>query len=151
MARVTRLFHGGAPGLRPGDLVEPGHERKAHPGCAWCTARTRGELTAATDGLSEHQDRVYLTPERLYARYYASLYGRGDLYRVEPVGELERSTEDTVETWTVPAARIVAVLDRAVLLTRSERRRLYRLWGNADEEHLATFAAKLAADDAGES
>lgn len=151
MDRVTRLFHGGAPGLRPGDLIEPGHERKVHVNCAWCQARARGELTAATDGLSDHPDRIYLTPERMYARYYASLYGRGDLYRVEPVGELQRSTEDTVETWTAPAARVIAALDRAVLLTQSERRRLYRLWGAADQAHMAAYAAQLAAADTGES
>jgi hypothetical protein len=144
-----RLFHGGVPSLRPGDLIEPGHERKVHDGCAWCAARA--ELPPGEDGLPLLAAAVYLTPERLYAIHYASLYGRGDLYRVEPVGELQRSTEDTVETWTAPAARVIAVLDRAVLLTRSERRRLYRLWGKADEAHLAAYAEQLAADPAGES
>lgn len=138
-----RLFHGGVPGLRVGDLVEPGHERKVHDGCAWCAARA--ELPPSQDGLALQVGRVYLTPVRLYAQHYASLYGRGDLYRVDAVGELQRSTEDTVETWTAPAARVVAVLDRAVLLTQSERRRLYRLWGRADEEHLAAYAAQLDA------
>jgi hypothetical protein len=144
-----RLFHGGVPELRPGDLIEPGHERKIHQGCTWCA--TRAELPPSQDGLALQVGRVYLTPVRLYAQHYASLYGRGDLYRVEPVGELQRSTEDTVETWTAPAARVVAVLDRAVLLTQSERRRLYRLWGKADEAHLAAYATQLAAADAGES
>jgi hypothetical protein len=140
-----RLFHGGVPGLRAGDLIEPGHERKVHDGCAWCAARA--QLPPSADGLALQVDRVYLTPERLYARHYASLYGRGDLYRVEPVGELQRSTEDTVETWTAPAARVVAALDRAVVLSPSERRRLYRLWGKADEAHLAAYAAQLAATE----
>ncbi len=141
-----RLFHGGIPGLRVGDLIEPGHERKVHAGCTWCAARA--ELPPSQDGLALQVGRVYLTPVRLYAQHYASLYGRGDLYRVDPVGDLQRSTEDTVETWTAPAARVVAVLDRAVLLTQSERRRLYRLWSVADEEHLARFADELDADDA---
>jgi hypothetical protein len=130
-----RLFHGGVPGLRPGDLIEPGHARKVHDGCAWCAARA--ELPPAADGLPLHEDRVYLTPERSYARYYASLYGRGDIYQVEPVGQLLRSTEDTVETWTAPAARVIVAVDRAVLLTMGERRRLYRAWGVADAEALA--------------
>lgn len=76
---------------------------------------------------------VYLTTNRLYARYYASLWGRGDLYRVEPIGALIASTEDTVETWMAPEARVLAATDRAVLLTWTERRRLFREWGAADE------------------
>ena len=130
-----RLFHGGAPGLRPGDLIEPGHQRKVHDGCAWCASRA--QLPPTLDGNPLHEDRVYLTPERLYAAYYASLYGRGDLYRVEPVGELLRSTEDNVETWHAPAARIIAALDRAVRLTMTQRRRLNRIWSAADAAVMA--------------
>ena len=130
-----RLFHGGVPGLRTGDLIEPGHTRKVHDGCTWCAARA--ELPPTADGLPLHEDRVYLTPERSYARYYASLYGRGDLYQVEAIGHLQRSTEDTVETWTAPAARVLVAVDRAVLLTMGERRRLYRAWGSADALALA--------------
>lgn len=137
-----RLFHGGVPGLRAGDMIEPGHARHAHDGCAWCAARS--ELPPERDGLPRHPDRVYLTPERLYGRYYASLYGRGDLYQVEAVGELQRSTEDNMETWTAPAARVLVAVDRAVLLTPGERRRLYRVWGDADAAALAAYAAGLA-------
>ncbi|MBF6416924.1 hypothetical protein [Nocardia cyriacigeorgica] len=127
-----RLFHGGIPGLRPGDLIEPGHERNPHPGCPWCEARAKGEAHHGIDGPSQHPDRVYATTSRIYALHYASLYGRGDLYRVNPVGELERSTEDTIETWTAPAFQVAAVLDRAVLLTPTQRRRLFREWTAAD-------------------
>lgn len=130
-----RLFHGGIPGLRRGDLIEPGHERREHEGCAWCAARD--QLPPALDGRSLRQDRIYLTPDRMYARFYASLWGRGDLYQVEAVGELERSTEDTIEAWTAPAARIIAVMDRAVRLTMSERRRLWREWTAADQRAIA--------------
>lgn len=136
---TPRLFHGGVPGLRPGDLIEPGHTRKAHDGCAWCASRAA--LTPQLDGLPLHEDRVYLTPERSYARYYASLYGRGDLYQVEPIGPLQRSTEDTVETWTAPAASVIVAVDRAVLLTMGERRRLHRAWGAADTSALAALQA----------
>jgi hypothetical protein len=135
---AVRLFHGGAPGLRQGDLIEPGHDRRSHDGCQWCAARA--QLPAALDGNAEHPDRVYLTPDREYARYYASLYGRGDLYQVEPTGDLERSTEDNVETWKAPAARIIAVIDRAVTLTPSQRRRIWREWGAADRRAAAGTA-----------
>lgn len=78
-----------------------------------------------------------MTPHRLYAKFYASLWGRGDLYRVEPIGELERSIEDTVETFMAPTVQVAAVLDRVVLLTDTERRRLIREWSVADAAELA--------------
>ena len=79
---------------------------------------------------------VYFTSSRLYAKHYASLYGRGDLYRVEPVGDVVRSVEDSLDSWAAPAARIVSVLDRAVLLTNTERRKLSKLWEAADLEKM---------------
>jgi hypothetical protein len=133
---MPALYHGGAPGLRVGDLIVPGHQRATHPGCSWCAARA--ELPATLDGLPDHPDRVYATTSRLYAQHYASLYGRGDLYRVEPVDDVAAadvlpSTEDTVESVSAPAFRIAGVLTRAVRLTPSERRRLQREWKLADD------------------
>ncbi len=96
------------------------------------SASARGEAHLGIDPLSK-PGLVYFTTNRMYAKHFASLWGRGDLYRVEPVGEFERSTEDTIESFTAKALRVVAVLDRAVLLTMSERRRLFREWGEADE------------------
>lgn len=130
-----RLWHGGVPGLRPGDLIEPGRERRHHDGCPFCEARraqAAGLGVPVLDGLAEHPDMVYLTPVRDYARHYASLWGRGDLYRVDPVGDVVRSTEDTIETWMAPAARVVSVPERAVLMTMTQRRRLERIWTAAD-------------------
>jgi hypothetical protein len=126
-------YHGGVPDLRTGDTIEPGHTRRVHEGCPWCEARARGETFNGMDGPSAHEEHVYYTSDRLYAKHYASLWGRGDLYRVEPVGEPELSTEDSIESFHAPALRIVSVLDRAVLLTMSERRRLFREWADADE------------------
>lgn len=135
--RKMRLFHGGVPDLRPGDLISPGHARRSHPGCTWCEAReaqAAGGPAPVIDGLAKHPDVVYLAVSRDYARHYASLWGRGDLYQVEAVGDLTRSTEDSMETWMAPRARVVAVIDRAVLLTMGQRRRLWRVWGVADRE-----------------
>lgn len=137
MTTVPRLFHGGAPGLHPGELIEPGHDRSHHDGCPWCEARARGEAHAGIDGPSLRPDMVYATPNRLYAKHYASLWGRGDLYRVDPVGPAERSDEDTIDTWCAPRLRVIAALDRAVLLTMAERRRLMREWTAADRAALA--------------
>jgi hypothetical protein len=131
-----RLWHGGIPGLRPGDTIRPGHDRKTHPGCPYCAdrdAQQAGGTAPAIDPLAARQDVIYLTPVRDYARHYASLWGRGDLYRVEPIGGIERSTEDTIETWMASAAVVVSVPERAVLLTMSQRRRLDRMWAAADE------------------
>jgi hypothetical protein len=135
MSDMPRLWHGGVPGLKVGDLIQPGHERKAKDGCPICEARAAeaaGGPRPVIDGLSQHRDGVYLTTDREYARHYASLWGRGDLYRVEPVGDPVRSTEDTIETYVADAARVLAVYERAVLLTMKQRRHLFRRWGAAD-------------------
>ena len=140
--RTKAWWHGGVPDLRPGDLIEPGHGRAAHDGCPWCEARANGEAgPGGLDGPSQRPDRVYVTSHRLYAKHHASLWGRGDLYRVEPVGDVEPSAEDTIETVVCAAARVVAVYDRAVLLTMTERRRLWREWGEADNRALAGSAS----------
>ena len=126
-------WHGGIPDLRPGDRIVPGHQRKTHPGCPWCEARAKGTAgPGGIDGPSLHQDVVYMTTNRLYAKHYASLYGRGDLYQVLPVGAIAPSLEDTIETFMASSAVVTAVYERAVLLTASERRRLFREWGKAD-------------------
>ena len=144
-------WHGGIPGLRPGDLIQPGHARPGKSGCAICEARARqadGGGAPAIDGLALHADRVYITTNRLNAKHYASLYGRGWLYRVTPVGDFIRSTEDTIETYAAEAARVESVYDRAVLLTMSERRRIYREWTAADSHagKVAAFAYPKVSD-----
>ena len=130
-ALTNTFFHGGVPGLKPGDILKPGHERKHHDGCPWCEAREQGEAYLGLDGPSQ-QPAVYATTNKLYAKFYASLYGRGDLYRVTPVGDAHRSDEDTIESYFAPQWRVESVLDRAVLLTNRERRRLNRQWEHAD-------------------
>lgn len=139
----TRLWHGGIPGLRVGDLLQPGHKRRSHPGCAICAARERGESVGGMDPPSA-REAVYVTASKEYARYYASLWGRGDLYVVEPVGDLTPSEEDHFPSWTCPTARVVAVYQRAVLLTMTQRRALWRLWTAADEAHAQRAAVGKA-------
>lgn len=135
---TPRLFHGGVPGLRPGALIEPGHQRPARDGCPICAARNSGATAYvvdggeahAVDGPSQRGDRVYATEHRLYAKFHASMYGRGDLYRVEALGTAEPSAEDppAFGVWAAPALRVLAAVDRAVQLTWNERRRLWREW-----------------------
>ena len=61
----------------------------------------------------------------------------GTAQRANAVGDVEPSAEDAIETVVCSAARVVAVYDRAVLLTMTERRRLWREWGEADSRALA--------------
>lgn len=131
MTTPLQLWHGGVAGLRPGDVIVPS-PRKTVDGCAVCAAHAAGKtLTVdghAVDPANGQPDRVYLTSDRHYAKFYASKWVYGDLYRVEPVGELTWSTEDPFPTWTAGSARVVAVYERAVRLTDRERRRLLERW-----------------------
>lgn len=130
-----RYFHGGILGLKPGDLLTP-HPPRIIDGCPVCAARAKGQ-TAVIDGHpidrpTGRPDRVYITTDREYARFYASRWLYGDLYTVEPVGEPEPSTEDPFPSWCVPTARIMSIYERAVLLNPGQRRRLLRRWAEAD-------------------
>ena len=136
---MTRLlWHGGVPDLGVGGLLIPGHKRKAHDGCAFCAARSKGMAVMAPDGSgidppSAHQDRIYLTSDREYARFHASLWGRGDLYQVEAVGEVQPSTEDPFPSFVAASAIVRVVYARAVLLSWSQRNQLNRRWAEADK------------------
>jgi hypothetical protein len=138
-AVTTRYYHGGVSGLRVGDIIEPGHDRFVE-GCHICETRKRGEVFTDDEGNpidppTGRHDRVHLTTNREYARFYASMAVYGDLYRVEPVGDVEPSTEDPNDfsAVCVPAARVIAVYDRCVRLTPSQRKRIAKLWKKADE------------------
>lgn len=124
------LYHGGAPGFRPGDLIGP-HEGKKVDDCPWCEANADE---------SHRPDRVFATTHRLYAKFYASKWVGGSLYIVEPIGAVEESTKDRFDSVHAPALRVLKVSERGVELTRTERRRLQRLWREAD------IAAGLAQD-----
>lgn len=132
---MTRYFHGGVPGLKPGDLVTP-HQPAVVDGCPICTARANGESYTDEHGRiidppTGRPDRVYVTTDREYARFYASKTWLGDLYVVEPVGQLQQSTEDPFPTWTCDAARVLSVYNRTVRLTPGQRRTLLNRWGRA--------------------
>ncbi|MFI1954831.1 hypothetical protein ACH437_23785 [Streptomyces xinghaiensis] len=140
-ASLPRLFHGGVPGLVPGDLIRPGPPHVVE-GCAVCEARARGESylvpgLGSIDPPTGRPDRVYFTSDRAYGFWYASRYWRGDLYVVEPVGVVEESAEDPFPTWCAPEARVRSVYSRCVQLTMAERRRLYRRWAAADAQRAA--------------
>lgn len=134
---MMRLFHGGVPGLRPGDLIEPrsaGDTGHLVDGCPTCEARRAGRQL---DTDPNDPRWVYVTTDRQYARVYAAGYPRGALYRVEAVGDLTPTDDDPVPSWSAPAARVVAVLDPLVIIKAAEVRRLLRRWGVAETTALA--------------
>lgn len=116
---MSRLFHGGMPGLKVGDLVVPQESPGWHrDDCSWCRS-------GADD--SRHPETIYVTTEREYARYYASRFGKGWLYVVEPVGDVERSTEDGPETYRCASALVRSIYERCVVVTRNQRRRVFKM------------------------
>lgn len=152
-------YHGGKAGLEVGALIQPAPPHVTD-GCPVCVARAEGRgLTvaefrawletrgpAAAPLLAKLRDEpgdkvvdpptarqaVYFTVDREYALWYAARSGHGDLYEVEAVGPVERSTTDHFPTFYAPAARVVRVLQRRVWLDRRDRRRLERAWKKAD-------------------
>ena len=154
-----RLYHGGIAGLHVGDVLVPSPP-PAVDDCPVCVARREGRVytvgeyrawlaqfgdqasrvlamladapDAAPVDPPSGRDAVYITGERDYARWYAARSG-GDLYQVEPIGPMTESDEDPFPSFTVPEARIVAVVERRVRLDRRDRRGLFRAWGKADK------------------
>lgn len=164
---AKKLYHGGKAGLNVGDLLVPSPPHQ-EDGCPICVARAAGRvctvreyrayarqfgaraepvlrlLEGAPDDAPvdppSAEKAVYITSSAEYATWYASR-SRGDLYRVQPIGPLKRSSEDLFESFTVSAARVVEVLRRGVRLSRKERRELEREWRKAEERAVKGRAA----------
>lgn len=143
-SRKGPLFHGGVTGLRPGDEILPGHaEHRYVPGCPHCEAQRAG-LQGLIDPPTP-KEWVYATESRPYARFYASRVVNGDLYRVFLVGDIERSREDLhFPSWRGRKAIVHSVLERHIILTMKERRRLFLDWGGTDREFQAMIAGVAA-------
>lgn len=130
--KAPRYWHGGAPGLRRGDLIAPrpaGDTQHLHDGCPTCEARRTGDPLPTDDN---NPSFVYVTTDREYARIYAAGYPRGALYCVEPVGPLiDRSENDPAPSWGCSAARVLSVYDPIVILSPKRIRQLARRIGVA--------------------
>lgn len=125
-----RYWHGGAPDLRPGDLISPrppGDESHLRDGCPTCEARRAG---AQLPDDPNDPGRVYVTTDREYARVYAAGYGDGALYRVEPIGELIPTRDDGVPSWSCDAARVLSVYDALVRFTPADLGRAIRRYAS---------------------
>ncbi|MGW5930545.1 hypothetical protein ACWF2L_30585 [Streptomyces anulatus] len=136
-ATLPRLFHGGAPGLKPGDLIVPGPPHVVD-GCDICAARAAGRDyvvpgVGVIDPPTGRPDRVYVTSDRPYALFHASRYVLGDAYTVQLTADVEASTEDYFPTWCAPYAVVTGVISRAVRLTHAQRGTLVRRWGALED------------------
>lgn len=121
-----RLFHGGPPDLRVGDIISPrSPEDVSHllDGCPTCEARRQGTPLPDDDN---DPTLIYVTSVRWYAAVYAAGYPDGALYQVEPIGDLTPSAGDPVPSWGCGSARVIAVLDRLVRFSDKDIRRVDR-------------------------
>ncbi|WP_052433242.1 hypothetical protein [Streptacidiphilus carbonis] len=90
-----KYFHGGAPGLKVGDLLRP----------AISLGKEHGR-SPNQPNYSPH--RVYLTRARWYADLFAHM-GDGDVYEVRPVGRAVPDP-DARGSFTCSCATVTAVL-----------------------------------------
>jgi uncharacterized protein len=91
------LYHGGVPGLQPGDTILP--------------AATSG-AAIQNAGRLHRGDRVYLTDSRETAAMYALEYDGGTVYEVQPDGPLEVDPEsqEWMRGWMAASATVVCDL-----------------------------------------
>lgn len=122
---MSVLYHGGVPDLKPGDTIEPGHSRDNYDDCPICRAR-REKGASAIEG-TDHAEQVYCTRYRDYAAFYASMYGKGDVYQVRPIGDLIESDEDFDGCYRYDRLVVVRAVERHVTLTAKRRRKGIRL------------------------
>lgn len=138
------LFHGGLPGMRVGDTVEPDRMTHRHvEGCAFCAAQAEGSALADP---ATPAGWVYACNDKPYARFYASRAVLGTLYRVRLVGDVEPSLEDPpwAWAWRARSAVVLAVLENNVVLTMEERWRYFRRFGGTRPEFEAMVRDVLA-------
>jgi hypothetical protein len=116
MARrqFTRYWHGGVPGLQPGDRVHPASQLAQLP------------VAHAFAEYDSDPDWVYVTVDRTHAKFHASAYvdwagrlGGGDLYNVRPRGELQPDPDypDGV-SFSCRSAIVVVAAERGIRPTR---------------------------------
>lgn len=114
-------WHGGPPGIGVGDRLQPRQASKL----ALSTYRDRG---------AEYVDRVYFGTDLEFARSWAATYAvrhgqqgvTGSVYRVRPIGRVERDPDflfgDAV-SWMSPAAEVVEVEETEVVMPATESTR----------------------------
>ncbi len=111
---VETYYHGGPPGLAPGDFILPASETGLK--------NTNGQNSKGVLRAKYRSDRVFITPDLKFAMFFAGMHssGAGVVYRVEPVGDVEtdphwghidKGRADYGETKQCERARIVEIPD----------------------------------------
>lgn len=127
MARLTRYWHGGVPGLKPGDRITPANRRPPD---------ARAALASAEDYPND-PTVVYVTTVRELARFFAACYvgtvngmhqaTPGTLYNVQPKGPLADDPDGTGwpgTQFTCASAVVVAAAEARVTMTDKELARV---------------------------
>lgn len=106
------FWHGGIGGLQVGDLILP-------------PTMTRSRLSTSQLMDEARPDRVYIATDREVARTFAAILfeqlSAGDLYQVQPMGEIRTDPDYPDCSFEARQARILAVDEVDVQLTSSER------------------------------
>ncbi len=106
------FFHGGAPKLKPGAYILP--------------TNTTGAKSLASFGANGvcRRDRVYVTPSIEAAMLYAGMHpsGKGQIYVVEPEGELESDPDCNLPglSFSCEKAKIITT----VSISNNDRKRV---------------------------
>lgn len=114
--RSLSMFHGGAPGLDVGDVLTKEH---------WSDPRElAGDLGMPSELIAPGKRAVYITSDALFAASFAAKKPLGDLYRVEPHGEIGPDPDFADHkdlSFACESATILEVLHRQVKPTRENR------------------------------
>lgn len=116
---TAALYHGGFPGLRPGELVLPPDE-----------SGTEYRLSAYAPQAARwgyRTDVVYLTRVENQARAFAACYPDGALYQCEPIELLGPDPDNPASAVMARRARVVAVVRPRVLFAHRRPESWFRL------------------------
>jgi hypothetical protein len=118
-----RYFHGGLPGLEPGDQLLPPDATGTDHRLSSYAAILGGPVYA------QRTDVVYLTTDRQVARAYAAFYPDGALYQVMPASPVDPDPDCYVPglSWQCPMGVVVAVVDPVVLFRQRTSERWLRM------------------------
>lgn len=122
----VRLFHGGAPGLRPGQMLLPPDVTGDQGGREDAALLERMGVDLNMEADRARSDRVYLTWNRELGRAYAAGWtwqphrpGYGALYVAEPVGPTWPDPDLVEHSIECEKAVIVSVYDPVVTMSYS--------------------------------
>lgn len=125
-------YHGGIPGLRVGQYILPPSETGALSLSDMVEILTVGPEVAEETRRVHNRDRVYLTTELDTATIFAGHYPHpdgarrrgGDVYRVEPEGQIEPDPDyhgDDGASIAAPRARITGIVATGITRRRALR------------------------------